>query len=160
MKFHPDIPHGYLMMVHKGNLKRKKEKNQKEVTQKLRKGDQRFVTQKLRKGEQSMFYPIRHLDLIHIAITFHQTITFGYLVMLRKREKKKKKVIINTPAEQTDSRTTHSRSLIRIFTGRILDSQGCKFLHTDNEDSDQANVQFDLSSLDAHVKRCIFSRCG
>ena len=28
----------------------------------------------------------------------------------------------------------HSCSLIRIFTGRILDSRNAKFLHADNED--------------------------
>ena len=159
MKFHPDIPHGYLMI----NLKRKKEKNQKEVTQKLRNWDQRFETQKLRKGEQSMFYPIRqswsHTHRYNVSSNYYVRLP-SYGAQKKKKKKKKKKVIINTPAERTDSRTTHSRSLIRIFTGRILDSQGCKFLHTDNEDSDQANAQFDLSSLDAHVKRCIFSRCG
>ena len=33
---------------------------------------QREVTQKLRKGEQSFLYAIYHLNLIHIAIKFHR----------------------------------------------------------------------------------------
>ena len=41
-----------------------------------------------------------------------------------------------TPSEDSDQ-LAHSRSLIRIFTGSIMDSQGCKFFHVDNEDSDQ-----------------------
>ena len=40
------------------------------------------------------------------------------------------------PSEDSDQ-TAHSRSLIRIFTGRILNSQGCNFLRSDNEDSNQ-----------------------
>ena len=37
------------------------------------------------------------------------------------------------PNEDSDQ-PAHSSSLIRIFTGCSLDSQGCKFLHADNED--------------------------
>ena len=41
------------------------------------------------------------------------------------------------PSDDSDH-TAHSRSLIRIFTGRILDSQECKIsFFADNEDSDQ-----------------------
>ena len=40
-------------------------------------------------------------------------------------------------ASEDSNHPTHSRSLIRIFTGSILDSQGWKFLLADNEDSDQ-----------------------
>ena len=39
------------------------------------------VTQKLRKGEQSFLYVTDCLNLIHIAIKFHQDIPYGYLVM-------------------------------------------------------------------------------
>ena len=35
--------------------------------------------------------------------------------------------------------TEHLRSLIRIYTGRILDNQGAKYLNEDNEDSDQTS---------------------
>ena len=42
-------------------------------------------------------------------------------------------------------------SLIRIFTGRILDSQGCKkLLHADNENSHQTARMRNRFSLDAH----------
>ena len=49
------------------------------------------------------------------------------------------------------------RSLIRIFTARNLDSQGCKvccfFFQADNEDSsDCADAQGDLSSFGARQK--------
>ena len=45
--------------------------------------NQKEGTQKLRKGEQSFFflYPTHHLDLIHIAIEFHQDIPYGDLVV-------------------------------------------------------------------------------
>ena len=41
-----------------------------------------------------------------------------------------------TPGEDSDQ-PAHSRRLIRIFTGHILDSQGCKGFYADNEGSDQ-----------------------
>ena len=40
------------------------------------------------------------------------------------------------PNEDSDQ-PAHSRSLIRNFTARIRDSQGCKVANADNEDSDQ-----------------------
>ena len=49
MKFHPDIPYG----AHKDSLKH-----------------QREVTQKLRKGEQSFLSARRRLDLIYIIVKF------------------------------------------------------------------------------------------
>ena len=49
-----------------------------------------------------------------------------------------KKKYFRTCAPSEDSeQTAHPRSLIRIFTGRILNSKDAKVLHTDNEDSDQ-----------------------
>ena len=55
----------------------------------------------------------------------------------------------------------HSRSLIRIFTERILDNQG-KFLHADNETFTRRRkrAEWFKSSSDAHVRRYVFSRCG
>ena len=51
----------------------------------------------------------------------------------------------------------HSRSLIRSFTGRIFDSQGCKCLHVDHEDgSECAVVQFDLCLHLAHMSASTF----
>ena len=40
----------------------------------LKKTNQREVTQKLRKGEQSFLYETHDLNLIHIALKFHQDI--------------------------------------------------------------------------------------
>ena len=40
------------------------------------------------------------------------------------------------PSENSDQ-PAHSRSLIRIFTGRILNSKDAIFLHADNEVSNQ-----------------------
>ena len=47
--------------------------------------NQREVTQKLRKGEQSFLYVTNCLNLIHITIKFHQDIPYGYLLMVPKR---------------------------------------------------------------------------
>ena len=47
----------------------------------LKKISQREVTQKLRKGEQSFLKVRDCLNLIHIAIKFHHDIPYGYLVM-------------------------------------------------------------------------------
>ena len=60
IKFHQDILYSYLFIygMHKVSLKFHK----KEVTQKMRKGDQSFL------------YTTHHLNLIHIAIKFHQDI--------------------------------------------------------------------------------------
>ena len=40
-------------------------------------------------------------------------------------------------ASEDSDQHAHLRSLVRIYTGCILDSQRCKFLHADKEDSDQ-----------------------
>ena len=42
------------------------------------------------------------------------------------------------PSEDSDQ-PARSRSLIRILTGRILDSQGCDVKYADNEVSDQTS---------------------
>ena len=55
----------------------KKETNQREVTQKLCKGEQPF----------SVTY---RLNLIYIAKKFHHDIPYGYLLMVRTRPLKKK----------------------------------------------------------------------
>ena len=44
---------------------------------------QREVTQKLRKGEQYLMYQKYRLNLIHIAINFHQVFPYSDLVMAR-----------------------------------------------------------------------------
>ena len=66
------------------------------------------------------------------------------------------------PSEESDQ-PGHSHSLIRIFTGRILDSQGCK-----SSSCGKMKTLIRLrecagwfeSSLGAHARQYIFSRCG
>ena len=69
MKFHQNIPYGYLIMAHTRIV--------------CKKTNQRAVTQKLRnfKGRAIIFVCNSRVDLIHIAMKFHQNIPYGYLVM-------------------------------------------------------------------------------
>ena len=55
----------------------------------------------------------------------------------------------------------HSRSLIKIFTGRILDRDGCKVSWYGQRKLIRCESLFEFS-LSAHVRRCVFSRrrCG
>ena len=63
------------------------------------------------------------------------------------------------PSEDSDQ-TAHSRSLIRIFTERILDSQGCKVSSCGQRRFDQTvRICFE-SSLGAHISTYVFSCCG
>ena len=57
------------------------------------------------------------------------------------------------PSDDSDQ-PAHSRSLIRIFIGRILDNHGCRFSNVDNEDC--AYVQTDLNFCWAHMPECKF----
>ena len=61
------------------------------------------------------------------------------------------------PSEDSDQ-PAHSRSLIRIFTGRILDSQGCKVSPCGQRrlKSDCADAQADLSLRWAHISEGTF----
>ena len=68
MKFHQNIPYGYLVMM-----------RTRIVCNILTKG------QKLRKGEQPFLYTTCCFNPIHIAIKFHKNIPHGYLVMARTR---------------------------------------------------------------------------
>ena len=64
-------------------------------------------------------------------------------------EQQRQKTFLQTRESSEDSdQPAHSRSLIRIFTGRIfMIAKGAKFLHADNEDwSDCADA------LGAHVR--------
>ena len=72
VKFHLDIPYGYLVMAHTMIVWKKK-------------SNQREVTQKVRKGEQPFLHATRRLDLIHIVMKVHQNIPYGYLAMARTR---------------------------------------------------------------------------
>ena len=45
-----------------------------------------YVTQKLRKKERPCLYETRRLELIHIAVKFHQEIPYSYLVMTHIRK--------------------------------------------------------------------------
>ena len=65
------------------------------------------------------------------------------------------------PSEDSDQ-PAHSRSLIRIFTGRILDSPGCKGCKVSSHEqlrlrSDCADAQADLSLRWAHISEGTFS---
>ena len=52
-------------------------------------------------------------------------------------------------------------SLIRILTGRILDSKDAKFLHADKKDwSDCADAQADLSLHCLHMSEGMISQVG
>ena len=63
------------------------------------------------------------------------------------------------PSEYSDQ-PAHSRSLIRIFTGRIFNSQGCKVSSCEQRRlrSDCADAQADLSLRWAHTSDGTFSR--
>ena len=64
------------------------------------------------------------------------------------------------PSKDSDQRA-HSRSPIKTFNGdwRIWIAKDAKFLHANNEDwSDCAHAQADLSLCRAHVRRYVFSR--
>ena len=43
-----------------------------------KKSNQREASQKVRKGEQSFLHATRHLGLIHITMKFHSDIPYGY----------------------------------------------------------------------------------
>ena len=62
------------------------------------------------------------------------------------------------PSEDSDQ-TAHSRSLIRIFTGRNLDSQGCKVSSRRQQrlKSDCVDAQADLSLRWVHMSESMFS---
>ena len=50
-----------------------------------KKSNQRETTQKVRKGEQSFLHDTCHLDIIHIAVKFPSDIPYGYRVTVRTR---------------------------------------------------------------------------
>ena len=71
----------------------------------------------------------------------------------------RQKAYIQTCAHSEDSdQPAHSRSLIRIFTGRILDSQGCEDSSCGQRRlwSDRAEAQSDLSFRWVHKTRGTF----
>ena len=65
------------------------------------------------------------------------------------------------PSEDSDQ-PAHSRSLIRIFTERILDSQGCKVSSCGQKTLIRLHGCAGCfeSSFGAHVRRYVFSNCG
>ena len=68
---------------------------------------------------------------------------------------------IPTCALSEDSdQPSHSSSLTRIFTGLIFDSQRCKSVHADNEDSDQSMQmrRLTLSIRCGHMSKVCFIR--
>ena len=69
IKYHQDIPYGYIDMASTRIV--------------WNKTNQRAITQKVR--EQTFLHATGHLDLIHIAIKFHSGIPYGYRVMMSTR---------------------------------------------------------------------------
>ena len=68
-----------------------------------------------------------------------------------------KKMYFLTPNEDS---AQPAHGLIGIFTGRILDTQGCKVSSCDNDASDQTEHS-DLNLRSAHMSEDAFShRCG
>ena len=51
----------------------------------IKKSYEREVTQKVRKGEQSFLHTTHGLDLIHINMKFHSVSPYGYPVMMCTR---------------------------------------------------------------------------
>ena len=71
IKFHQAFPYGYLVMVCTRIV--------------WEKSNQREVTQKVRKGEQSFLHGICRIDIIHIAMKFLSDIPYGYQVTMPTR---------------------------------------------------------------------------
>ena len=69
MKFNSDIPYGYPVTM-----------GTRIVCKILIKG------KKVRKGEQSFSYATHSLNLVYIAMKFHQNILYGYLVMAHTKD--------------------------------------------------------------------------
>ena len=68
-----------------------------------------------------------------------------------------KRTFRHAPSEDSDQ-PAHSRSLIRIFTGRILESEGCKVCSCGKEDSDQtARMRRLICPRLAHISEDTFS---
>ena len=65
------------------------------------------------------------------------------------------------PCEDSDQ-PAHSRSLIRIFTGRILDGQGCRVFSCRQQRlwSDYSDAQADLSLRCVHMSEGTFSHAA
>ena len=84
---------------------------------------------------------------------------FGYFRYHRNNTTQRQKTYLRkcAPSEASDQ-PSHSRSLVWIFTGRVLDSQGCRVSSSEQSRhwSDCAYAQADLSSLVAHVEGYIF----
>ena len=73
------------------------------------------------------------------------------LSQLNKSECVKKYFLTCAPSEDLDQ-TAHLRSLIRVFTGRSVDSQGCNVVQTDSEESEStADPQSDMNNCWAHM---------
>ena len=82
------------------------------------------------------FFPLREAVFSEGIST--RKVTYFFLLESTPFEPQSQKTYLLTYASSEDSdQTTHSRSLIITFTGRILDNQGCEVLRADNENSDQ-----------------------
>ena len=73
-------------------------------------------------------------------------------------QRNKTYILTRAPGDDSDQ-PAHSRSLIRNFTGRILDSQGCRLSSYGQRKlwSDCADAQADLSLRWEHISEGTFS---
>ena len=73
-------------------------------------------------------------------LQYYKSCTTGYITVIKLAtigpQCPKTFFLTCAPSEDSDQ-PAHSRSLIRIFAGRIWDIQGFKVCHVDQEDSDQ-----------------------
>ena len=78
--------------------------------------NQREVTQKVRKGEQLFLHPTCRLDLIYIAIKFHQDVSYGNKVNKESLKKPNQREVTQKlrKGEQPFLYTTQSLNLIPI----------------------------------------------
>ena len=87
-----------------------------------------------------------------------EIVAFSEYLLLYESQHQKTYLWISAPSEDSDQ-TAHSRSLIRIFTGRILDSHGCKVSSWWQKTLLilRGCAGWFESSLPAHVRRYIFT---
>ena len=88
-----------------------------------------------------------------VSVPTHCTNAASYIVIATTSERY---IQACAPSENSDQPAL-SRSLIRIFSGCIVDSQNAQFLHADNKhSSDRADAQADLSLRLEHLINCTF----
>ena len=112
--------------------------------------------------------PLRSVSKVAVLNRFYCNCIWYKIIFSMKRIKcnkpqRQKTYFWTCVPRETSDQPAHSRSLIGIFTGRILDSQGCKVFSCRKSrlwsDCVDAQAKFE-SLLDANARRYVFSRCG